>query len=94
MNGSITNIFNTLTGEVLYPVFQGILTIVAVVAGIAFVVFVVQGFVTGRASDAWWKAALVCLGCLLVGFAPDIINWLFTIAGNTDVTFDPSTAAQ
>lgn len=85
MSTSITNLFDTISNSVLYPILQGLLVCVGVVATIVLVKNLVAAFISngGVEQKNNIKGALMVLGiCIVIGFAPGLINWFIGLSGS------------
>lgn len=85
MSTSISTIFDTIQGSVLYPIYYGLLACVFVVA----LIFLIKDLIAaatapqGMEQRTHVKQCLVILGiCLIMGFAPGLINWFISLSGS------------
>lgn len=82
----INSITDTLNNDILMPIFHGILAVVASVA----LIFLVKEIIQAALSPAGMQknqhitqCVVILFACLLLMFAPNIINWIFNLgAGN------------
>lgn len=86
MSSSITQIFETITSQVAYPVYYGLIGLVAIIALIVLLKELISGAVSKNSAtkNEHWKQCAVILGiCIVLGFAPGIINWFISLAGSS-----------
>lgn len=85
MNTSIQTVFETISSSILYPIYYGLLTCVFIVALIILVKDLVGVFTApeGMQQRSHIKQCLVVLAvCLVMGFAPGLINWFVSLSGS------------
>lgn len=87
MDGSsITQIFDTITSQVAYPIYYGLIGLVAIVALIVLLKELIGGATTNNSAsknEHWKQCAVILVICIILGFAPGIINWFIGLAGGS-----------
>ena len=85
----ITTIFNTVTNSVAYPIYYGLLGLIAVVAVIMFIVNALRGLFdpTDEKHSLWMRrAGYIMFIVILAGIAAPLINWLLGITGFQNIS--------
>lgn len=88
-DGAISNIFSTLQGSVLTPILQGMLAIIATIAVIVLVKDVIAAATSEQGMEQKnhiKQAVIVLIACLLLGFAPALINLFIGFGGSGGIT--------
>lgn len=77
-SSAIESIFGTARNSILMPVYYGLLSVIAVIALIVLIVEIVQGATSpsGRQNDHIKQCIIIIVLCLVMGFAPTIINYI------------------
>ena len=86
MSSSINQVFETLSSQVFYPIYYGIIGLVAIIALIVLVKELIGGAVGSNPNtkNEHWKQAAIVLGiCVALGFAPGLVNWFISLAGGS-----------
>lgn len=85
MSSSITQIFDTLTNQVAYPIYYGFLGLIVVVAAIVLVKDIISFATSPQGQEQRGhikQAAIVLIAAMLFGFAPLLINWFIGLSGS------------
>ncbi len=84
MSTSIATVFDTLTNQVAYPIYYGLLGVIVVVALIFLIKDVIAAATAPQGTEqrGHIKAAgIVLIACLALGFAPALVNWFISLSG-------------
>ena len=85
MSSSITQIFDTLTNQVAYPIYYGLLGVIVVVAAIVLVKDIISFATSPQGQEQRGhikQAAIVLIAAMLLGFVPLLINWFIGLSGS------------